>query len=272
MTHKKSADPSGPGTSAVPAPTLNIRKLGIVSRDYNHEFPNGYRDFSYPVLDILGLLDDRGCDAVLFSLYSIVPRDGYHPLATLRTKNVRAILYEQFKDGGGLSRGAIQYVVAHQTKSGWQKYTFQQFFGTVTPEVRAAMPTFVQDQLPRRVIGNSCVLLCGETNGVKYSPKDKKVHDPYRLRASIPSSAGIILNPIHDRMTRFEMALKRQFLSRGGRWVVSVWNKGKKDKNGKTKDGIRAPWTVFHDGKPVVVDRIPNDLNVEIGVLEIPGA
>ena len=106
-------------------------------------------------------------------------------------------------------------------------------------------------------------------DGVKYSPKDKKVHDVFELRASIPKTANIILNPIHDRMTRFEMKLKRQFLSENNRWVVSVWNKGKKDRNGRSKDGKGPAWTIFYDGEEIVVTPIENQLGVEIGVLSI---
>lgn len=37
----------------------------------------------------------------------------------------------------------------------------------------------------------------------------------------------IILNPVHDKMTRFEMKLKRRFLPKNNRLVISVWNKEK---------------------------------------------
>ena len=59
---------------AAVAPNIIARKIGIVARDYNVRFQNGYRDFSCALPDVLKLLDDHGCDTVLFSLYSIVPR------------------------------------------------------------------------------------------------------------------------------------------------------------------------------------------------------
>ena len=68
------------------------------------------------------------------------------------------------------------------------------------------------------------------------------------------------------------MKLKRQFLSENGRWVISVWNKGKKDKNGKVRDGFNPAWTVFHNGKEKKVDLIPNQLGVEIGILDFKKA
>ncbi|PIU55320.1 MAG: hypothetical protein COS89_07690 [Deltaproteobacteria bacterium CG07_land_8_20_14_0_80_38_7] len=73
-------------------------------------------------------------------------------------------------------------------------------------------------------------------------------------------------------MTRFEMKLKRQFLSENKRWVISVWNKGKQDKNGKVKDGPDPAWTVFYNGNEKKVSSIQNNLNLEIGVLDIKTA
>lgn len=70
-------------------------------------------------------------------------------------------------------------------------------------------------------------------------------------------------------MSRFEMMLKRRFLSEGGRWVISVWNRGKRDKHGRTRDGASPPWTVFYDGEAVHVTKITNSLGVDIGYLEV---
>ena len=128
---------------------------------------------------------------------------------------------------------------------------------------------FVKNELPKRCLGNCCVLLCGETNGVKYSKSDKKIHDVYGLREAIPKNVNIIMNPIHDRMTRFEMKLKRKFLSENHRWVISVWNKGKQDKNGNVRDGAGPAWTVYYNGKEVNVERIEKHFifDVEIGIL-----
>ena len=79
----------------------------------------------------------------------------------------------------------------------------------------------------------------------------KKVEDDFGLKKSLPKEVTVVLNSGHDRMTRFEMKRKRKFFSEHGRWTISVWNKGGKDKNGRTHDGTKPPWTVFYNGREV---------------------
>lgn len=252
-------------------PNLNICKIGIVTRDYQKEFPNGYRDFSYALPQLLKHLDDQGCDTVLFSLFSIIPRKGYDCRNALNgLENIKAILLEEFQDVD--NRKAGRYVIYHRTSSGWDEYEFYQIFSTITGMPQEKIHDYVQHEIPKRILGNCCVLLCGETNGVKYSQIDKKIHDTFGLRKAIPKNVSVILNPIHDRMTRFEMKLKRRFLSKNNLWVISVWNKGKQDKNGKTKDGNGPAWTVFHKGNEIDAPKIQNIYGVEIGVLNIKRA
>lgn len=252
-------------------PSLKVRKIGIVTRDYRTKFPNGYRDFSHTLSQVLRRLDDEGCDTVLFSLFSIIPRKGYDPRCAFNDlKNIKAILLEEFQDGE--NRKAGRYVIYYGTASDWKEYEFYQVFGTMGGMPQVEMDNFVKHEVPKRIMDNCWVLLCGETNGVKYSKADKKIHDTFGLRKAIHRNANVILNPIHDRMTRFEMKLKREFLSENNRWVISAWNKGKQDKNGKTKDGNGPAWTVFYNGEENRVSRIQNNLGVEIGVLDIKGA
>ena len=266
-------------------PSLDLKKIGIVARDYRDKFPNGYRDFSYALPSVLKLLDNKGCDSVLFSLFSIDARKGYSPIASFKgLKNIKAIFLEKFKDGENRVPGV--YVVYCRARSGWKAYELKQAFGTLNKLRREDidgfdrskgknveeifMRNFVSDELTRRIFGNCCVLLCGETNGVKYSKSDKKIHDTFGLRKAIPNKVTVILNPVHDRMTRFEMKLKRKFISKNNRWVISVWNKGKQDKNGKVKDGQGPAWAAYYDGKEIEVEKLPhNTTNVEVGILDL---
>lgn len=270
MSKDKSVSVHALESAGTQKPNISVRKIGIVTRDYTKEFPNKRRDFSYSFSDILRQLDDAGCDAVLFSLFSIIPRSEIDYSDVLNgLKNIKSIFIEEFEDGE--TRKAGRYVVLHRTLSGWKDYDFSQVFGTATDMPRQELDDFVRAEVPKRIMGECCVLLCGETNGVKYSKLDKKVHDTFGLRAAIPSDVRVLLNPIHDRMTRFEMKLKRKFLSEGGdgRWVISVWNKGKRDSAGKTKDGNGPAWTVYHNGHEQSVEVISNNHHVDIGILDI---
>ena len=114
------------------------------------------------------------------------------------------------------------------------------------------------------------MLLCGELNGVPYDRKRKTVTDRFGLMAAIPVRVRVILNPTHDRMTRYEMPLKRAHCSKG-RWFVSVWNKGRRDRRGVIKDGKRPAWDVFHDGERInhLVHTITDIPGIEIGILKV---
>jgi hypothetical protein len=248
-------------------PALNVTRIGIVSRNYSHKYKNGLRDFSDAFPAILALLDGHKCDAVLFSLYSIISRKSFDPLASIRLKNIKAVLYEEFVDGKKRKKG--RYVVAHRKNDKWHEYELSQAFGTLTGN-KQKVEDFIRNETQWRILGNFFILLCGESNGVKYSRIDKSVHDVFGLRRAIPKRADVVLNPIHDRMTRFEMKLKRAFFSQEGRWVISVWNKGKKDCNGKVKDGSGPAWTVFHNGKELKnIVPISKEFGVEIGIVDI---
>jgi hypothetical protein len=247
-------------------PHLKVAKIGIVSRDYNH-----VRDFSEVFSNILKLLDDEGCDTVLFSLYSIVPRKSVRPLRSMRLSNVKAVLYEEFKDG--TKRKIKRSVVLHR---GGQyrlpNWGFPTLKDLTTKQKKEKVGNFVRYAIPGRTLGNCCAIQCGEINGVPYHMDTKKVRDDFGLRKSLPKKVTVVLNSGHDRMTRFEMKLKRSFFSENGRWTISVWNKGRKDRKGRTHDGTKAAWTVFHNGQEVPVKPIQNQMGVEIGILDIEGA
>jgi hypothetical protein len=184
------------------APCLRISRLGIVSRDYRHKYENGFRDFSQVMLEVLQLLDSKECDAALFSLFSLIPRDGFSVQNVLKElKHVKAVFLEEFEDGK--ERKAMRFVVYHRKPQGWREYEFVQKFGTITGMPKKDIQDFVKNEMPKRILGGCCVLLCGETNGVKYFSKDKEIKDAFGVRAAIPKNANVILNPIHDRMTRF---------------------------------------------------------------------
>ncbi len=245
-------------------------KIGLVSRDYNVEYPNGYRDFSHHMPEILAILDKEGCDTALFALYSIIPREGYDLRATLDGyESLKLICIEEFEDSKG-GRKAGDYVIYHRTAKGWDEYRFLQAFARVNWLKPEPVEKFASETVPKRVLGNCCIIVCGETNGVKYDKKGGKgIIDPYGVLAAIPPEVEVILNPIHDRMTRFEMERKRRFLSQNKRWLLAVWNRGKTYKSGKPRKEPAEAWAVYYDEFPVTVVIEKNIHGVEITFLDL---
>ena len=260
--------------------SISIKKVGIISRDYRKEDKNKFRDFSYTFKSILLLLNQQGCDSAIFSLFTLIKRKSFDAKQTLNKmeiNNIKTIFIEEFIDGN--EREAGEYVVYFKDKNIWKEYRLIQKFGTLkyTKSFKdTVIKPFKAEVKAQRLLGNCTVLLCGETNIVKYSKASKKIEDKFNFLRILNKDTNIILNPIHDRMTRFEMKLKRQYLSKNKRWVISVWSKGKSDKNGKIKDGEKPAWTIFYNGKeknikPIVCS-ISNQINLEIGILDLNNA
>ena len=253
---------------------LNISKIGIVTRDYREI--NGNSDFSKNIIEILEYLDSKGCDSVLFSLYTLLENNSLKIETLEKLKNIKTIFIEEFEFNNG-ERNVKRYKVYYKQANKWGINEFTQKFGTLkyTKKFnREIITPFIEEVKEKRIMGNCIVLLCGETNIVKYSKKTKIIEDPFDFIKQIPSTTKIILNPIHDKMTRFEMKLKRQFLSMDDRIVVSVWNKGKTFSNGQTRDGNKPPWTIYFNGEEIQINkeniRLKNNTSkIDIGILDI---
>jgi hypothetical protein len=134
LTAKKHTGDLQLGTRKGAIPRLTIAKNGIVSRGYTVKYSNGFRDFSDALPGVLALLDKEGCDTVLFSLYSIVSRKSFRPFRSIRLRNIRTVLYEEFTDG--IKRKMGRYVVFHRRANKWHEYALQQKFGSLTGETR----------------------------------------------------------------------------------------------------------------------------------------
>lgn len=274
---KKDEKPRQSLISSSNYPKLNIEKIAMVSRDYNKKDENGIKDFSNSFENILLYLDEQACDSIVFSLYTLVKRDSFDVIQILNNidlKNIKSIFIEEFIDDNP-ERKACENVVYYKSTDNWKAYKYTQKFGTLSYTQtfeRETIEPFKKEVKEQRNFGNSTVLLCGETNIVKYSQKNKKVEDKFDFFSSLDDDIKIIINPIHDKMIRFEMKLKREYLSRNKRYVISVWNKGKKDKNGKTRDGDKSPWTVYYDGYEKIIQQIShnisNNIDLQIGILD----
>ena len=253
---------STPSTKTGPAPHLKVAKIGIVSRDYNK-----VRDFSETFSDILNLLDkDYSCDTVLFSPWSIDAGKSCRP--SVRLRHIKSVLYEEFKSNGKKRKGK-QFVVFYRRGGKWHRHCLGgRCFGFASLKglPKGHVEKFVQDVKQHRILGECCVLICGESNGVPYHMDKKRVLDDFGLRRSLPRGT-VVLNPVHDWMSRYEMPLKRKFLSKD-RWVISVWNRGKRPRDGKGH-----PWNIYRDKEEEPVTLIQNHgiEKVEIGIVKISG-
>lgn len=255
-------------------PNLKLSKIGIVARDYREL--NGNSDFSKNIIEILEYLDSKGCDSVLFSLYTLLENNSLKIETLEKFKNIKSVFVEEF-EFKGRERDVTVYKVYNKHANKWGINKFTQKFGTLKYTktfYREIIIPYIEEVKEERIMGNCVVLLCGETNIVKYSKKTKKVEDTFDFIKQIPSTTKIILNPIHDKMTRFEMKLKRQFLSIDNRIVVSVWNKGKTFSNGQTRDGNNPPWTVYFNGEEIQINKKNiklqnNTSKIDVGILDV---
>ncbi len=256
---------------------IKIKKIGIISRDYRERDENGFRDFSHTFKNILLRLNKEGCDSALFSLYTLVKReelDVIQVLNHLEIDNIKAVFIAEFEDG--IERMSGDYVIYFRDKGEWQTYRLVQKFGSLKYTQsfnRQVIEPFKAEVKSQRLLGNCTLLLSGESNIVKFSQANERVEDPFKYFDQLNSDIKIILNPAHERMMRFEVNLKRKFLSKNGRWLISVWNKGKADKNGHVKNGNKPAWAIFYNGeerqvKPIE-ESLSTPLNIEMGIVDL---
>ena len=252
----------------------NISKVGLVSRNFT------VKDFSQSMHHILSYLDEQECDVALFSLYSFEVRNG-NPIDFFpKPVHIKMIVLELFDYIKTEERVVKHCSVFIKEKSTWvEKKQLHQRFGRVNWNVRKSnekgkygtdgVRDFIGNELKeRKFLSNIGVLLCGEINAAKYSKTSKAINDIMGLQQAVEHHGmQIILNPGHDRMTRFEMPLKRQHLSQNNRWVLSVWNKG-----GGKPIGKSPAWEVWHNGDKVNITDIADPQqfkDIEIGVVDL---
>lgn len=233
-------------TAGVPAsanlpteqPATRIGKIALVAHDYNVPDCRGLYDYSEHFARINKACDDEGCDTILYALYtwdSASPVARTHASVFDGLEHVQRVLVEvgeppdSFDHVEVWRRGHEEPVVARQ-----------RFATSSSPT--GDKQRFLDD-LPARRIADALLVLCGESNIVRLKRASKKIEDGLGFRDRLRElKVRVVLNPIHDYMTRYEMREKRRFCSQDGRTVVSVWNKGR----GKES---WLPWTVFHDGE-----------------------
>ena len=145
----------------------------------------------------------------------------------------------------------------------------QQRFGK-SAESPQKKQQLINELAGRRIGSDGLLLICGETNVVTMQRASGLMRDPLGFVGRLDElGINVILNPVHDYMRRHEMMKKRQFLSRQGRTVLSVWNQG------KGKGEAHLPWAVFHDGEnridavKEVLPRFPDRPDIRIGIVDL---
>lgn len=272
--HEAEAKLASAITAPVPSPAsakkpvqqaaTNIRKVALVAHNYTVTDSRGLYDYSEYFTRINKLCDVQGCDTILYALYtwdSTSPVARTHDSIFNGLEQVQRVVLEVGQPPDSFDhvevwvRGQQQPILGHQ-----------RFAKSTSPT--SDKQQFV-DELASRQIGDALLVLCGESNIVKLKRASKTFEDWYgfcdRLKEISPR---VVLNPIHDYMTRYEMKEKRRYYSRNGRVVVSVWNQGREKESW-------LPWTVFHNGNErtdqvqEIEQPIAERPDIRIGIIEL---
>ena len=260
---------TGPIAQAAANPAVGqIRKMALVSHNYNVADDRGLYDYSEHFTGINKLCDQQSCDTILYALHtwdrdSPVVRN--HNAIFGGLDHIQRVILEVGKPHESVdhvevwSRGQQAPLVAHQhfAQSKDRKDDKQKFM----------------NDLPNRRVADGLLVLCGETN-IASMAEHLYFTDPLGFTDWLrEKNIGPIVNPIHDYMTP-RMLKKRLHYSRGGRTVISVWNQGRPERTGKGSEA-RLPWTVYHDGieRTNAVRELPRPFSdrpdIRIGVIDL---
>lgn len=266
------------GRAAGPAEALlagmRLRRIGLVSRDYRPTNANR-RGRGFGPEDVrraLAFLDAKKCDTALFSLHTLRGAPDARLFAG-RYNHLRHVFLEYLDSEPPVNVAWLRHGRV------WSQSRYGQRFSVSKAPLTGKTRLLDDVRTGVRISGNATVLLCGETNIVHYNRGKRRIEDPLRYRAALSvggQDVSVILNPVHDLMIRYEMVLKRAFLSRPKRWVISVWNRGKRSRSGRRlRAEAGAAWTVFHDGRQVdcrILDTTAcafDDTSIQVGVVDV---
>lgn len=268
---RKGTSRDGTADSLPDFPVIPV-KLALIARDRTVQAGRPWvfasrKGFAPHFASIARACSRAGCDTLLFALWSHNENTG---------TNLRLRKAELFPPGSG----RVAVVFLGLTMMGKKKeeirvwlrersapFVCHQRFGTSSDSTKDK--TAFVDDLPNRQFGDTLLVLCGETNIINTCRASARIADAFGVLHRLGQrGVKVILNPCHTYMHRFEMNVKRQALSRKGRYCISVWNRG----FGAGSEA-RNPWTAFHDGKditeeiqelPALVEEVPG---LRIGTL-----
>jgi hypothetical protein len=229
---------------------MPIRRIALVSHNYRIAGQDARWDFSNHLAAINRKCDDEGCDTILYALYTWDVGSGFvrdHDAVFDSLRSVERVVLEAGRLAKTPGSGGDELVVEAWTRGEPGPRSMQQRFGRFG-ELDPVLGGAFVGALSERRIDDAVVIICGEVSIVKLR-RGGGFYDPYCAVSRLRTLAPIILNPIHDYMTRFEMREKRRYFSREGHTVISVWNQGKRHVDGRPIGEAAVPWTVFHDGR-----------------------
>lgn len=240
-----------------------IKKVAVVSHNYNLLNRYGAQDFTEHFAQINKLCDSKTCDTILYSLFtwdekSPIPRNRQNIFNNLR--HVKCIILEVG------NKKSLRKVVEVWLRDEEQPLLLEQYFAK-SSDPYGKKREFIRN-ISDRIFGNGIMVICGESNIANFAPKEGIFKDPFSFNGILKSnSVKFIFNPLHDYMTRYEMKKKRGYYSRDKRAVITVWNQGKR------KGEAAVPWTLFYNGKDVtgqvqeIPCQIPTRQDIRIGIL-----
>jgi hypothetical protein len=245
---------------------LSLKKVAMVSHDYNLVNSHGHQDFAEHASFIHSVCDGEGCDTILYSLFTWdenSPFSRNHQTIFGDLKNVRCVILEVG------NKQSTNKVVEVWLKEEETPHLMHQYFAKSSDPYERKRE-FIRS-IAKRIIGNGLVAICGESNIANYMPSNGNYRDDFGFNGEL-KQRGIrfVLNPLHDYMRRYEMKKKRAYYSSDQRMVITVWNMGK----GKESS---IPWTVFYNGTDItaqvreVSPHINRRPDIRIGIVpEIP--
>jgi hypothetical protein len=246
--------------------SIDVKKVAVVSHNYNLSNIHGHQDFAEHASRIHSVCDGEGCDTILYSLFTWdenSPISRNHETIFGDLKNVRCIILEV-----GNKKTANKIVEVWLKGEERPQIMDQCFAKSNEPYERKR--EFIRS-IPRRIIGNGMIAICGESNIVNYIKANRNFRDEFCFNDELERRGiRVVFNPLHDYMRRPEMKKKRAYYSKNQRMVVTVWNMGRGRES-------KIPWTVFYNEEDItaqvreVSPGIKERLDIRIGIVpEIP--
>jgi len=242
----------------------SIKKIALVSHNYNIADEQGLLDYSQHFARINTLCDEQGCDTILYALYTWDERSPVtksHDAIFGKLAHIQRVIVEVGKPTE--SYDYVEVWLRNQKAPLLIRQVFAVSSASGTDKRR-----FIDGLVSRR-IAQGLLVLCGETNITSLVRGSADFYDPFRFVDRLRElDVRLVLNPIHDYMRRYEMREKRRFYSLDSKIVVSVWNQGKGSES-------HNPWTVFHNGseKTYAVRELSRPFNdrpdIRIGIVDV---